>query len=343
MVLVSREHRIVKGMWVEAGRNTVINTTCFILYCGSRAGDMLNNKLERHAIIWLSALIVLAGMAQKTLFANAVPVSASVNSTDKQQERQSKLEQADDMAGLVLGMSGGWKASRDGVSQNVKLGDAIYNGWRLEPVSKESRVTVVLVNGTKLNCPGCSLCTAPIAVSKAPSATSTWWTTALNIFSKEPVRASVIPMSRQLSSIIDIQDAVVNLDNKQIDLTPAVTKLTDGTYYLRMQPVAHNEKETSASTVRFVYRNGTKPILPFANGQPGLYRMVFVDPAQDSAGEEAWLLATDSNHYTSTKAEFQKAADVASQCKDDVPAERLKTFVRACMEALNGADSQPHK
>lgn len=289
-------------------------------------------------------LLAFAGFSQGALSANdassvlqANPgASGTQRVSSKAGESRSKAE---DMSGLVLGMTGNWKISRDGTSQPIKAGDALPDGWVLQAASSDSTITIVLVNGTRLHCPGNPLCGGPIAVNKTPSTADSWWTTAVDMFRKSPVRGNVTPMSRELKRTINIQDAVVKLQDGQIDLSPVVTGLADGSYFLKLEPVAAKAGRSAANPTTFVYHGGTKPLVPLADAQPGLYRMMLVDPDQESV-EEVWLLAAEPDRYGGIKSEFDKAVGVAAQCKNEVSDDMLRSFVRACMEALSSGAAQ---
>ncbi len=256
----------------------------------------------------------------------------------------SKLSSAHDVAGLVLQITGEWDALLGTNAGKLKRGDAIFNGAVLRKITKNGAITIVLTDGSKLNCPGDAACTGTIAVHKQALLLDTWLAAAINMFVQKP-DAWANAESRSLDPIGTkgkLNDAVVKFEATQIDLSPIFMAAEDGQYLLRIYKATNGvASEACFGTATVTIHKGQAALIETPAGMAtGLYRVKVTRSKVDPSAQELFILASDPQHYNRNQFLFEKASADSKEFRQDASASAIQELLRAYMACL---DAECHR
>jgi hypothetical protein len=219
--------------------------------------------------------------------------------------------------GLVLKLKGEWLLNGKAVAagETLPAGGKIYHApqERGQPPLLDY-ISVVFFDGTieSRSWDKAESWNAPIqlppARKEAPSRWSRIVSAVMGVFPGHPEKY------RQMSvrgPAMDIQDAVVELNNGQLDLGPTFKHVRKGKYLVVLKPIRQTKASTEESTfkpVLFDWDPNTSPPLRVDGIRPGLYDLS-VQNAQSkdtSNRSEAWVIVSQHARYETTAAAFQQ-------------------------------------
>jgi hypothetical protein len=149
--------------------------------------------------------------------------------------------------------------------------------------------------------------------------------------SQEAVERFVTPVSRGMES--ELKDAVVQLREGKIDLTPAFSDLDSGSYKLRIEPLKGGG--ASPMTAVVAWQEGGSAIAPIPGMAPGLYRLSRVDGNESSPVPEAWVLVCSPGDFANKSADYAAAVDATRKWPSEVDARAPQAVLRAYLETLS--------
>jgi hypothetical protein len=247
----------------------------------------------------------------------------------------------DDVAGLVLRVSGDWQRQLGDQIEKIKQGDGVPNGSRLKCLSKDGSgsMTVVLTDGSKITCPECAACNSPISVSKQDNAAGSWFAAAINQFVKKP-NAWAVAESRSISfgsAEISIREAVLKEEGAGVDIAPVFSTPLDGSYFVSVGKV-----DATPGLVfgpQQIKINKDKPVIIKAPRlKPGLFR-INISRTKEDQGSEAWMLVTDQQHYQKDASQFKEAESACEDLKPDAAPNAVQELLRAYMSSMDAGNS----
>jgi hypothetical protein len=220
--------------------------------------------------------------------------------------------------GIVLKLKGEWLLNGKAVAAGEKLpaGGKIYHPPPKagEPGSTDY-ISVVFFDGTiesrswdkaeSWNSP----IQLPAARKEAPSRWSRIVNAVMGIFPGHPEKYTQMSVR---GPAMDVQDAVVDLNNGQLDLGPAFKQLKKGQYLIILEPIQQTKapaEEATSKPVLFDWDPNQSPALRVDGIRPGLYSLRIQNAhSNDTSGDrsKAWILASEHTRYESTAAAFQE-------------------------------------
>lgn len=234
--------------------------------------------------------------------------------------------QPSEKEGLVLAILGRWTRGSDEVHFGQNVRDATLNTSRDGSIAINCKQGPVSYHCEQRSCTirYAEICKSPSAFAKAlgPLAAAV-----APLISQHPEHF-VSAVSRGLGP--DVQEAVVQLQGDQLDLSPVFRAMPAAAYRFRLEPVA---RQSEPRVVQWA--QGTSSPVSIRGLQPGLYRVILVDPAGESTGSEAWILASSPRHYPRLAADFDQARQAAAKLAEEVDADSARALLRAYLEALS--------
>jgi hypothetical protein len=149
--------------------------------------------------------------------------------------------------------------------------------------------------------------------------------------SQEAVERYVTPVSRGMES--ELKDAVVQLRDGKVDLTPAFSDLDSGSYKIRIEPLKGGG--ASAMTAVVAWQEGGSAIATTPGMAAGLYRMSRVDGNETSPVPEAWVLVCSPGQFADKSADYAAAVDATRKWPSEVDARAPEAVLRAYLETLS--------
>lgn len=131
----------------------------------------------------------------------------------------------------------------------------------------------------------------------------------------------------------DLTDAVVQLQNGQVELSAAFRTMPAGKYFVEFLPV--NDAHARPSPVPVVVAKGQKASAPAPSLGPGLYEILLVDEKGEPAGSDAWILAANSATYATKAADYQKAEAESAKLPPEMDPSATRAVLRAYLESLS--------
>lgn len=143
-----------------------------------------------------------------------------------------------------------------------------------------------------------------------------------------------------------LREAVLQIKDGQVDLTPVFTEMNNGAYDVRLKrrmPDGKMADVGSGNPINVQWHSGIATATPAANLQSGLYEVVLLE----KRGAEykptlttAWFLAGNLEQYARTIAPFYEAMRLTTTWKDNVSEGTVRDFLRAFLIHL-ASDSLP--
>jgi len=150
--------------------------------------------------------------------------------------------------------------------------------------------------------------------------------------SQEAVARYVTPVSRGMES--ELKDAVVQLRDGKVDLTPAFSDLDSGSYKIRIEPLKGGGASPMSAVV--AWQEGGTAIATIPGMPAGLYRVSRVDGNQGSPLPEAWVLVCSSGgDFADKSADYAAAVDATRKWPSEVDARAPQAVLRAYLETLS--------
>jgi hypothetical protein len=130
-------------------------------------------------------------------------------------------------------------------------------------------------------------------------------------------------------------EAVVPLQNGQIDLSSAFREMDAGHYRVAISRVGAQTSSGPGATREFQFRPKSRALIDAGAIGPGLYEISLVDQADQAAGSEAWILVNGPNDYAANAAAFQDASDQSSKLPPEMDPAAERALLRAYLESLS--------
>ena len=143
-----------------------------------------------------------------------------------------------------------------------------------------------------------------------------------------------------------LREAVVPINNGQVDLASVFAEMNDGSYYVHLQRAPKGKPAKNGSDLMLRWEAGKATTIPDANLQPGLYEIVLLEK---SGGEykptltKALFLATNPDRYDHTMSPFLEATKLAATWKDNVSEGTVTDFLRAILFHLESKSQLPKR
>jgi hypothetical protein len=177
----------------------------------------------------------------------------------------------------------------------------------------------------------------PAVRKEAPSRWSRIVNAVMGIFPGHPEKYTQMSVRGPATNI---QDAVVDLNNGQLDLGPVFKHLKKGKYLIVLEPIQHTNTLTEKATskpISFNWDPNTSPALWVDGIRPGLYSLRIQNAqSEDTSGNrsEAWILVSDHARYERTAAAFQECTALTETWASEAPADAAWSFRRAYLDSL---------
>jgi hypothetical protein len=255
-------------------------------------------------------------------------------------------ESSPEDVGLVLKLKGEWLLNGKSVVTGEKLpaGGKIYHA----PLERSQTppfdyIAVVFFDGRieSRSWDDPQSWNDPIQLPVAREQTSSRWRRIVNavmgVFPGHPEKYTQMSVR---GPAIGVQDAVVSLNNGQLDLGPIFKNLKKGQYLIALQPIQHADAPTekaASKPIRFDWDPNSRPTLRVDEIRPGLYALqVRNAQANDISGNrsEAWILVSDLARYEQTATAFQRGVALTEQWGKEAPADAARSFLRAYLDSL---------
>lgn len=131
----------------------------------------------------------------------------------------------------------------------------------------------------------------------------------------------------------EAKEAVALLQDSQVDIADALTDLSAGTYFVRIESLGQSAQKTNAVQVR--WQPGKQALVPAAGRRPGLYRFTLLESADEPGGSEAWILFSTAQNYATDLAAFQGVQDTVAAWPKSADPVAIRGVLRASLEALS--------
>ncbi len=153
----------------------------------------------------------------------------------------------------------------------------------------------------------------PIQLPAETKAAPTHWkrivTAVMGVFPGHPEKFAQTSVR---GSATNLQDAVVDLNDGQLDLRPTFKRMKKGSYVLLFRSADRTKlsgEEGAFKPLPFVWDPSAPLPLRVNRLRPGLYELSLLggrSEDQQSTGSKAWVLVSDHAHYEQTATAFQQ-------------------------------------
>jgi len=248
--------------------------------------------------------------------------------------------------GLVLKLKGEWLLNGKTIApgQRLPAGGKIYHA-QLKPneAAPKDYISVVFFNGTieTRSWDDTESWNNPIQLPRAPKEAPSRWNQIVNavmgVFPGHPEKYTQMSVRGPTT---DLQDAVVELNNGQLDLRAVLRNLNQGQYRIVFQPIQDKStlgKGVTAKPIVFDWNSNTGALLRTQEIQPGLYRLRIENArSTDMIGSplEAWILVSNHAQYQSTATAFEECISLTKQWAAKLPGDAARSFCRAYLDSL---------
>lgn len=253
----------------------------------------------------------------------------------------------------VLEISGGWYVVGRG---NISRGSALHSGARVRASSPQSSSDYIIITNlrgeiiARRYCRNEGSCNIPIAIPAPPvcGVLCRLYGSVMTTLGSDPARFRNTG-SQGLEK--GLQEGVVSLNKKKIDLRPVFREMPDGKYRIRfVDPPCQDlsDCKTLFAPVDFYWSSKKPSLLSVGNLQPGLYEVQFLrDDEDEPTGEgEAWILIADSRKFQALSANFARSVRVTKKwtadsqianggAEDKVRNSTVSSFLRAALFNLS--------
>jgi hypothetical protein len=147
----------------------------------------------------------------------------------------------------------------------------------------------------------------------------------------------------------ELQEAVVKLNDRKVDLSPVFKNMQGDKYLVRFEKIGKDKKAVAGPLKPLPFTWDAKKPEPLAAGElsPGLYRVSLLDVSllepdgtNESTGNEAWVLITTPTGYAKAAPSFDAAVNVTRQWGTNVKQNAVRTFLRASLEFITTQSTQ---
>jgi hypothetical protein len=255
--------------------------------------------------------------------------------------------------GFVLDIDGKWFL--DGkLPQRILRGQSLPAKGTIRiqlPKAKSNKIEVILLNGERISrrCNKPEACNQPILlpeVIKSRSSTVDRVVVAVKeVFTSYPEKF-VATLSKEKNGL---QDAVIKLENGQVDLSPVFKNMEKDLYLLRFQKVVLDDKldpGVAPDPINFNWESGRSSSVSVNGLKPGLYKLKLLETThkEHEPIDEAWILVSEPEKHERVFTFFQGAIELTEQwSRDGLEPELIRSFLHAYLASLAEPQSPAKK
>jgi hypothetical protein len=148
--------------------------------------------------------------------------------------------------------------------------------------------------------------------------------------SKQPERYMV---AATRGADAELADAVVPMENSQIDLRAIFREMDPGIYYVELAPV--DSPSSPRAPLRVVYAKGQAAPVAAATLRTGLYRVLQVTEKGEPGDSDCWVLVAASPDYPALAAAYSQAMSEAANLPSEMDPAATRALLRAYLESLS--------
>jgi hypothetical protein len=252
-----------------------------------------------------------------------------------------------EIAGLIIEISGRWVAE-SAPARPLALSDKVTIGQKIirEPAfakgdSKTDTISIFLKSGAflKRSSKDNSL-DQPILITppaEKPGMVSRIVSEVLQIFGRDDVRyVPMITRDPGDEKAPNLREAVLLLDSKKLDFTPAVTHLANGRYSVRLSATKSQPKKPNTPASNFIleWEIGKPAKVAVPDLLPGLYRATLLNADGSSGNSGVWILVCPPSTFERTAKLMAEAESVVDSWGPDASIEAKRSFLRAYLDVL---------
>jgi hypothetical protein len=282
------------------------------------------------------------GRQQRTtiLFVFTAAFAAALcNEVAAEKERES--------VGYVFDSTGDWM--QDGIKLPHKSGDPVYAGAviTLDAAYKEAQtrgaaITIILFNGKReersLEQP--ANFAKPIELPKSLGEQSSHIGRLLRamggLFSGHSEKYLITTVRG--ADLLQLHEAVVKLDDGEIDLAPVFKTAPAGKYLVRLRLVqieAPSERNALPESLAFDWKPEREQRLAVPGLRPGLWRVSLLQPEDERPlGVDAWALICTPNKYEKVAGSFNQVVALTNKWGEKVSNGEVRSLLRTALDAL---------
>jgi hypothetical protein len=250
---------------------------------------------------------------------------------------------ASEPAGFIGKMTGHWVLVSRDIGREVKKRDPVFPGDRIQaklPVAGAS-ITIVLSSGTTqtVDCKQKAddqRKTDPcetVIVDDLPASRSVLeriLAAATKLLFEEEAQPTVT-MAR---SAFGPQPTVLALDQGQVDLTPALGQVPDGSYFAGISPEGKAASQAD-SLVPITIAPGSTPRITVREAHRGLYRLsLFANDGKENLGQPTLVLVADAHEAQTLREVFDRARANTMTWDEDLEARLIRQFLDDVLRVL---------
>jgi hypothetical protein len=253
--------------------------------------------------------------------------------------------QAQQKFGYVLDVKGDWIVNGNGAAKLYK-GSSLSVGSVITAANpSDSSGYIVLADRSgnvfdkrSCNAGGCgNAIRLPATIGGQQSMASRLLGAAMALVYHEPSKYASF-----VSRGADLQEAVVKLNGRKLDLNQVFKNMPADRYLVRFEKIGKEKKDTGAlKPLPFTWGAKKPAMLNAGDLSPGLYRVSILevsllepDGGNEPTGNEAWVLVTTPNNFAKAAPSFDAALNVTRQWGASVKQNAVRQFLRASLEFL---------
>lgn len=130
----------------------------------------------------------------------------------------------------------------------------------------------------------------------------------------------------------ELREAVSRLEEGQADLSPALSGLDAGSYFVRLQPLGTPGPAGNVLPLHWV--PGSPASVSAAAAAPGLYKLLLVRETGEPSGTESWILLAAPPLYARLSADFEQAAQATAGWAKEMDPDAARPILRAYLRSL---------
>ena len=130
----------------------------------------------------------------------------------------------------------------------------------------------------------------------------------------------------------ELREAVVRLEGGEADISPALSGLDTGPYYLRLQPMG--SPVPVGNVAALTWTPGSPAKVPAAGAAPGLYKLVLTNAVGEPSGTESWILLAAPPLYARLSGEFEQAVQATAGWAREMDPDAARPILRAYLRSL---------
>jgi hypothetical protein len=254
---------------------------------------MTRNSINRNLLLFLCSLALFLLCPAKNIFAQAAS---------------------------VLESSGGWYVEGGG---NISRGTSLRSGALVKARSPESQTDYIVITNLsgkiidRRYCRNEGSCNIPIRIPAPPvcGVLCRIYDSAMRAWYGDPVKFKNTG-SQDIGK--GLQEAVVSLNKKKIDLKSIFKQMPDGRYQIRfVEPPCQDLSNCKIlfGPVDFQWSSKTPSLLLADKLSPGLYEVQLLKEDEDepTGTGEAWILVSEARKFQALSAKFVEAVQVTKR------------------------------